>query len=150
MNARRLYQAVMEIMIDCIKWWKERKDLRTREKKRTWVRKGRKGGKIAARKGQGRNKACPSLHQSIRVPLFFVFLFKSCIHLFSAEPDRAKLTRDKELACIRNRIWRKQTLCETSSYRPKEKTQTPQVSLVWDQPHASHLERKENLLTTSN
>jgi len=31
----------------------------------------------------------------------FLFLFKSCIHLFSAERDRAKLTRDKELACIR-------------------------------------------------
>jgi len=30
-----------------------------------------------------------------------VFLFKSCIRLFSAEPDRAKLTRDKELAWIR-------------------------------------------------
>jgi len=60
---------------------------------------------------------------------FFCFLFKSCIHLFSAEPDRAKLTRDKELACI-GEIWCKQTLCETSSYRPKEKTQTPQVPLV--------------------
>jgi len=31
---------------------------------------------------------------------FVFFLFISCIHLFSAEPDRAKLTRDKELACI--------------------------------------------------
>jgi len=83
------------------------------------------------------------------ISLFFFLLFKSCIGLFSAEPDRAKLTRDKELACI-GEIWRKQTLCETPSYRPKEKTQTPQVSLVSDQPHASHLERKANLLTTCN
>jgi len=58
----------------------------------------------------------------------FFFLFKSCIRLFSAEPDRAKLTRDKELACI-GEIWRKQTLCETPSYRPKERnTNTPSLS----------------------
>jgi len=67
-------------------------------------------------KRRGRKIAEAKLEESNR-SFCFLFLLKSCIHLFSAEPNRAKLTRDKELACI-GEIWRKQTLCETPCKKP--------------------------------
>ena len=46
-----------------------------------------------------------------RKELFFLFfLFKSCIHLFVAEPE-GRSGRYKELAC-NSKLWRKQDLCE--------------------------------------
>ena len=57
-----------------------------------------------------------------------IYLFKSCIRLF-------KGTKNSHAAVS---YGVNKTSVETSSYRPKDQNQSPEVPLVWDQPHATH------------